>query len=102
MRTKTLTDNAAYHTSGVMTGVAVVTFNGNGMLLANPIPILGQDAGEGLPVVGVESAIRQVFYFVVEPAERCSITTAEHPGCPVRPVVRSSALMIHFLFFLNR
>ena len=74
MRTKTLIGNAVCHASKGVVGVAVVTFNGNGMLLANHMPILGQDAGKGIPVVGVESAIRQVFYFVIEPSERCSIT----------------------------
>ena len=98
----------ACHASEVMTGVAVVAFDGDGILLADNMPVFGQHIGEGVPVVGVECTIRQVLHFVVEPSEGCSITRsrclqARPPStqATVRPVARSRALMIHFLFFLT-
>jgi len=63
-----------------MTGVAVVLFDGNGSGFADDMSLRRQMLGEGIPVLGVEHAVRQVPELVVEPPEGCSITTADHPG----------------------
>jgi hypothetical protein len=50
------------------------------MRFANNVALRGKDFGEGIPIVGVKGAVGQVFDFVVEPLEGCSITTAENPA----------------------
>ena len=63
-----------------MAGVAVVALDGDGVFLAGDVPFRRQDFGERLPAVGVKDAPCEVLDLVVEPSERCRITSAEHPG----------------------
>ena len=60
--------------------VTVVLFDGNRMGFAGDMAFCGQHFGKCFPIVGVEDAIRQMPYLVVEPSEGCSITIADHPG----------------------
>lgn len=64
----------------MMASIAVVLLDGDGMGLANNMAPWGKDFGEGIPIIGVKSAVSQVLDFVIEPLEGCSITTAENPG----------------------
>ena len=63
-----------------MTSITVITLNGVRMGFANDMPLWRQNLGEGVPIIRVKSTVCQVFAFVVEPPESCSITTAGHPG----------------------
>ena len=60
--------------------VTVVLLDSDSVRLADDVSIRGQHPGEGVPDVGVENTTGQVPDFVVEPPERCSITTAYNPG----------------------
>src|SRR5579871_5201361 len=71
---------ASGHASQMVPSVAVVPLNGDCAGLADDVAFFGKNFGESVPIIGVEDAIRQVLYLVVEPPERCSITTADHPG----------------------
>ncbi len=53
--------------SEVMTGIAVVMLNDKGSSFANDMSLWRQMLGEGVPVVGVEHAVRQVPDLIVEP-----------------------------------
>jgi hypothetical protein len=64
----------------MVAGIAVVLFDRDGMRLANDVALRGKNFGEGIPIVGVKGVVGQVFDFVVEPLEGCSITTAENPA----------------------
>ena len=54
-------------------------FAGGGRL-ADHVAVWRQNVGERLPGGGGKNAVGQRFDFVVEPLERCSITTADNPG----------------------
>ncbi len=71
---------SARHASEMVARIAVIALNGDGVLLADHVTVWRQDFGESLPGVGVKNAVGQMFDFVVEPLERCSITTADNPG----------------------
>jgi hypothetical protein len=60
--------------------IAVVLFYQDGMCLARNGALRRKYLGEGIPIAGVKDAASQVFDFVAEPLEGCSITTAENPG----------------------
>ena len=77
-----LRDNfsSAGKSTQMMAGIAVVMFNVNGMCFPDDMPLWRQNLREGIPVIGVKSAVLQVLYFVIEPSEGFRITTAEHPG----------------------
>lgn len=64
----------------MMAGIAVVLLDQDGMRLANDVALRREYFGESVPIVRVKDAMGQVFDFVVEPLEGCSITTAENPG----------------------
>jgi hypothetical protein len=64
----------------MMASIAVVLFDRDGMRFANDVALGREHFGEGIPIVGVKGALGQVFDFVVEPLEGCSITTAENPA----------------------
>ena len=64
----------------MMASIAVVLFDRDGMRFANDVALRREHFGEGIPIVGVKGALGQVFDFVVEPLEGCSITTAENPA----------------------
>jgi len=71
---------ASGHATEVMSSVAVVAFDGNGMLFADNMAFWWQYFGKSIPIIGVKSAFGEMLYFVVEASESCSITTAQHPG----------------------
>ena len=64
----------------MVAGIAVVLFDQDGVRLADNMAICGKHFGEGIPIVGIKGATGQVFDFVIESSEGCSITTAENPG----------------------
>ena len=63
-----------------MPRVAVVTFDCRSEALADDMPLGRQHLRERLPAVSVEKAVPQVHHLVVEPPERCRITSAQNPG----------------------
>ena len=63
-----------------MPGVRVVLLNSDGVRFTDNMTLRRQYLCESIPIIGVECAIPTMLYFVVESAESCSITTAEHPG----------------------
>ena len=60
--------------------VTVITLNSHRVGFADDMSFLGEHFRKGIPVIRIEHAPFQVFDFLVEPLEGCSITTAEHPG----------------------
>ncbi len=71
---------SARHASEMVARIAVIAFDGGGVRLADHVAVWRQNWGESLPGVGVKNAVGQMVDFVVEPLERCSITTADNPG----------------------
>lgn len=63
-----------------MTGIAVIALNTMCSTFPNNVAFRWKDLSESIPIVGIEDAIFEVLYFVIEPSECCGITTAEHPG----------------------
>ena len=64
----------------MMAGVAVIALNRHRVGFAYDMAFFGENVRKGLPVIRIEDALFQVFDFIVEPLEGCSITTAKNPG----------------------
>ena len=64
----------------MMTGIAVVLFNRYCVRLSDDVAILRQYLAKSVPVISIEDAVLQVFHFVIESFECCSITTTDNPG----------------------
>ena len=64
----------------MMTRVAVIVLNINGMRFSDYVALGRQHFGKGVPIVCVKYASSDVLYFVIETVECCSITMPEHPG----------------------
>jgi hypothetical protein len=64
----------------MMASIAVIAFNRMRPAFSDYMKLWRQNIGKGTPIVGVKSAIFQVFHLVVEPFECCAITTTENPG----------------------
>jgi hypothetical protein len=64
----------------MVASITVVLLDQDGMRLANDVALRREYFGEGVPIIRVKGAVGQVFDFVVESLEGCSITTAENPG----------------------
>jgi len=60
--------------------VAVIMLNVYSVRFSDNMTLRRQHFGKGIPVIRVKYTVGEVFYFVVETSECCSITTAEHPG----------------------
>jgi len=64
----------------MMAGVAVITLNRHRVGFAYDMAFFGENVRKGIPVIRIEDTLFQVFDFIVEPLEGCSITTAKNPG----------------------
>lgn len=64
----------------MMARVAVIALNGHRVGFAYDMSFFGENVRKSIPVIRIEDALFQVFDFLVEPLEGCSITTAKHPG----------------------
>ncbi len=64
----------------MMAHVTVIALNGHRVGFADDMSFFGKDFRKGIPVIRIEEALVQVFDFLVEPLEGCSITTADNPG----------------------
>jgi len=72
--------SATRHAPQVVTGVAVVLLNRDGMRLSNDVSFCRKHGCKCIPVVRIKEAVRQVLDLVVEPLEGLSITMACNPG----------------------
>ena len=68
------------HAPQMMARVTVIALNGHRVGFAYNMTFFGKHVRKGLPVIRIEDALFQVFDFIVEPLEGCSITTANNPG----------------------
>ena len=64
----------------MMASVTIIPFDCYRSAFSDDVAFRWQDFGKGIPIIGEESAVFQVFQFVVEPPECCAITTTENPG----------------------
>src|SRR3990167_821668 len=86
----------------MMASIAIVLLNCCCMSFANHMTVAGKDFGESIPVVCIKDAAFQVFYLIIEPSERCSITTADNPGHSSPRATIHGLNDPFFVFFLNQ
>ena len=63
----------------MMTSIAVVRFDGCSVLLANDMPVLGQNLGESLPAVCIEDTVGEMPHFGVESFDSFLTAASKHP-----------------------
>src|SRR5215510_5680688 len=68
------------HSGQMMSWIRIVSFNRMRMRFSCDMPLFRQDLGKCIPVVCIKATCSQMFEFIVEPLECCSITTTEYPG----------------------
>ena len=63
-----------------MASITVVMFYSDCMRLPDNMSFGRKNFCKSIPIIGIEHAIFEMFYLIIESLECCSITTAEHPG----------------------
>ena len=69
----------ASESTEVMAGIGVVGLDDVRMSLTDNMAVRRQNLGKGIPVVGIENAIRQVFQFCIKAFESPLVTLSKYP-----------------------
>ena len=63
----------------MMPGITVVLLYSDRVFLSDHMALRGKNFSEGIPIISIKNAIRQVLDFIIESLECCSITITDNP-----------------------